>query len=138
MPESPEKLINQRYAVAHLLDEGGMGAVYLVRDTYQAGRQVALKFLRPERLDPETVERFKDEFRSMARLRHPNLAEVYDFGTAEGDGRHFLTMEYVKGQDLGHKDRQELAGRFDGLAVQSLRALDYIHSRGILHNDIKP
>ena len=112
--------------------------MYLVRDTYQGGRQIALKFLRAEGLNSETVELFKEEFRSMARLRHPNLAEVYDFGTIEGDGRHFLTMEYVKGEDLGRQGRAELVERFDSLAVQGLRALDYIHSRGLLHNDIKP
>src|SRR5437867_5250926 len=138
MPESPDRLINQRYAVVRLLGEGGMGSVYLVRDTYQGGRQIALKFLRAEGLNSETVELFKEEFRSMARLRHPNLAEVYDFGTIEGDGRHFLTMEYVKGEDLGRQGRAELVERFDSLAVQGLRALDYIHSRGLLHNDIKP
>src|SRR3989441_7757270 len=138
MPESPDRLINQRYAVVRLLGEGGMGSVYLVRDTYQGGRQIALKFLRAEGLNSETVELFKEEFRSMARLRHPNLAEVYDFGTVEGDGRHFLTMEYVKGEDLGRQGRAELVERFDSLAVQCLRALDYIHSRGLLHNDIKP
>src|SRR5436309_3617479 len=115
-----------------------MGSVYLVRDTYQGGRQIALKFLRAEGLNSETVELFKEEFRSMARLRHPNLAEVYDFGTIEGDGRHFLTMEYVKGEDLGRQGRAELVERFDSLAVQGLRALDYIHSRDLLHNDIKP
>ncbi len=115
-----------------------MGSVHLVRDTYQGGRQVALKFLRPEGINSETIELFKEEFRSMARLRHPNLAEVYDFGTAESDGRHFLTMEYVKGEDLARRDRPELVARFDSLAVQCLRALDYIHSRGLMHNDIKP
>ncbi len=138
MPESPDSLINQRYAVVRLLGEGGMGSVYLVHDTYQGGRQVALKFLRPEGLGSESIELFKDEFRSMARLRHPNLAEVYDFGTVVNDGRYFLTMEYVKGENLSRQRRPELARRLDELAVQSLRPLDYIHARGLLHNDIKP
>src|SRR5215470_843275 len=138
MPEPAERLINQRYAVVRLLGEGGMGTVSLVRDTYQGGRLVALKVLRPEGLDADSIELFKDEFRSMARLRHPNLAEVYDFGTLDGDGRHFLTMEYVTGEDLPRRPRETLAAQFDGLAVQCLRALDYIHSRGLLHNDVKP
>ncbi|HKB06894.1 MAG TPA: protein kinase, partial [Candidatus Polarisedimenticolia bacterium] len=138
MSDSPDRLINQRYAVVRLLGEGGMGSVYLVRDTYQGGRPIALKILRSEGLDSESIERFKSEFRSMARLRHPNLAEVYDFGTVQGDGRYFLTMEYVKGEDLGRQSRSDLVERFDSLALQCLRALDYIHSRGLLHNDVKP
>src|SRR2546422_6243656 len=113
-----------------------MGSVYLVRDTYQGGRQIALKFLRAEGINRETIELFKREFQSMARLRHPNLAEVYDFGTARDDGRYFLTMEYVKGEDLGRQPRAGLVRRFDSLSVQCLRALDYIHSRSLLHNDV--
>jgi len=96
MPESPDRLINQRYALLRLLGEGGMGSVYLARDTYQGGRQIALKFLRAEGISSESIELFKREFRSMARLRHPNLAEVYDFGTAlpgrlrVGAGAHYV------------------------------------------------
>src|SRR5256885_3993655 len=71
-------------------------------------------------------------------LFRSNLAEVYDFGAAEGDGRHFLTMEFVTGEDLARRPRPELSERIDALAVRCLRALDYIHSRGLLHNDIKP
>ncbi|MBI1950654.1 MAG: serine/threonine-protein kinase PknK, partial [Acidobacteria bacterium] len=138
MPQNPEQRINQRYDVVRPLGEGGMGTVCLVRDTLLTGRPIALKFLKPERIDSEAIERFKDEFRSMARLRHPNLAEVYDFGTVDPDGRHFLTMEYVEGDDLARLPRAGLRERFDSLAVQCLRALDYIHARGLSHNDIKP
>ena len=115
-----------------------MGAVYLVRDTLQVDRPVALKILRPEAIDPVSVDRFKNEFRSMSHLRHPNLAEVYDFGTVTGDGRHFLTMEYVEGRELTSLRWPAVAPSFDGLVVQCLRGLDYIHARGLLHNDIKP
>ena len=115
-----------------------MGSVCLVRDTLLSGRPVALKFLKPDRILSGGIDEFKDEFRAMARLRHPNLAEVYDFGTSDADGRHFLTMEFVDGDDLERLPRADLRARFDSLAVQCLRALDYIHSRGILHNDIKP
>jgi Nif-specific regulatory protein len=132
------RTIEQRYAIIRPLGEGGTGEVYLARDTHQGGKQVALKLLRPDALDAPTVELFKDEFRSMARLRHPNLAEVYDFGTSAEDGRHFLTMEYIEGRNLAALPPAEIAERFDDLAVQCLRALDYIHSRGLLHNDIKP
>ncbi len=133
-----DTLLNQRYTVVRPLGEGGMGSVYLVRDNALGGKLVALKLLRPDAVDPGSVSRFKDEFRSMTRLHHPNLAEVYDFETLSGDGRHFLTMEYVAGMDLTGFDWKTLRDRFDDLAVQCLRALDYIHARGLLHNDIKP
>jgi Nif-specific regulatory protein len=120
------------------LGEGGMGSVWLAFDTHQGERPVALKMLRPEAIGPGVVDLFRREFRAMTRLRHPNLAEVYDFGTADGEGRHFLTMEYVPGRHFGLLPRREVLDRFDDLAVQILRALDYIHARGVLHNDIKP
>jgi Nif-specific regulatory protein len=132
-----DALINQRYLLVRPLGEGGMGEVYLVRDRVQGDRPLALKILRRD-FDPGAVDRFKEEFRSTSRLRHPNLAEVYDFGEIAGDGRLFLTMEYVEGRDLQALDWSALAPRFDDLAVQCLRALDYIHLRGLLHNDIKP
>ncbi|MGH9796881.1 MAG: serine/threonine-protein kinase, partial [Candidatus Polarisedimenticolia bacterium] len=115
-----------------------MGSVYLVLDTLLGDRPVALKVLRQAAADAGAIELFREEFRSTSRLRHPNLAEVYDFGVIEGDGRLFLTMEYVEGRNLSGLTRDEAPARFDELAVQCLRALDYIHSRGLLHNDIKP
>jgi Nif-specific regulatory protein len=138
VPQESEPRFNQRYEIVRPLGEGGMGSVCLVRDSLLSGRPVALKFLKPERLLNGAIDQFKDEFRAMARLRHPNLAEVYDFGTSDADGRHFLTMEFVDGENLERLSRADLRGRFDSLAVQCLRALDYIHARGILHNDIKP
>src|SRR5260221_12795271 len=133
-----DTLFNQRYSVVRPLGEGGMGSVYLVRDGAHGGKLVALKLLRSDAVDASSVSRFKDEFRSMTRLRHSNLAEVYDFETLAGDGRHFLTMEYVDGKDLASYEWAGRQDRFDDLAVQCLRALDYIHARGLLHNDIKP
>jgi Nif-specific regulatory protein len=138
MPDDPVRLISQRYEVVRPLGEGGTGSVLLVRDLHQGRRTVALKLLRAEAVDPESVARFKDEFRSMTRLRHPNLAEVYDFGTLAETGQHYLTMEYVEGHDLTSLRWPVVRDRFDDLVVQCLRALDYIHSRGFLHNDIKP
>ncbi len=138
MPLRSDRLINQRYANVRLLGEGGMGTVYLVRDTRLGNRPIALKFLRPGGPTAGNIDQFKNEFRSMTRLRHPNLAEVYDFGFDEEEQRPFLTMEYVDGSELPRLSRAELTQRFDSLAVQCLRALDYIHSRDLLHNDIKP
>ncbi|HZM70302.1 MAG TPA: sigma 54-interacting transcriptional regulator [Candidatus Cryosericum sp.] len=131
-------LLNGRYEVGRRLGEGGTGQVRLARDRHQGGRIVALKMTRSGRQDPGVVDSFRAEFRSMTHLRHPNLAEVFDYGTVTENGRPFLTMEYVEGRDLAtRRGRAALAG-FDALAAQCLRALDYIHARGYLHNDIKP
>src|SRR5688572_12681126 len=84
-----------RYVNERLLGQGGMGAVYLVRDR-ETGEQLALKKL--FRMDPKSVLRLKREFRSLADMHHPNLVKVYELGRAS-DG-WFLTMEYVEGSDL--------------------------------------
>ena len=123
-------LVNGRYELVRLLGEGGMGAVHLARDLHQGNHEVALKLLRAETLDPDAVRRFQDEFRSMTLLRHPNLVEVYDFGTLDGKGREpFLTMEYVPGRDLSAFGWADVNTRIDTLIVQCLRALDRLRRR---------
>src|SRR5262245_1563140 len=115
-----------------------MGEVHLARDRHQAKREVAIKILRAGIADPAAIEGFRAEFLSLSRLRHPHLAEVFDFGRVEDTGLPFLTMEYVQGHDLGALKRKDALAHFDDLVAQCLRALDYIHARGWLHNDIKP
>jgi transcriptional regulator with GAF, ATPase, and Fis domain/tetratricopeptide (TPR) repeat protein len=131
-------LVNGRWEITSKIGDGGMGRVHLARDRHQGGREVALKILKPGLLDREAIGRFRDEFLSLARLRHPHLAEVYDFGLLDGDGAPFLTMEYVAGHDLASLPRDPARTAFEELAVQCLRALDFIHGRGWRHNDIKP
>src|ERR1700733_11811034 len=84
-----------RYVPARLLGEGGMGVVYEVEDRVTAAR-VALKVMLAH--DPTRLLRFKQEFRVMAELHHPNLVRLFDLGQHEGRG--FFTMELVHGQDL--------------------------------------
>lgn len=124
--------------ILDLLGAGGMGVVYLARQP-KLERKVALKLL-PEHLarDPQFAERFHREARLLARLNHPGIVTVYDFG--ESGGFFFLLMEYVDGVNL--RDAMG-AGRFS--AAEALRvvpplceALQYAHDEGILHRDIKP
>jgi tRNA A-37 threonylcarbamoyl transferase component Bud32 len=124
--------------ILELIGAGGMGVVYKARQP-KLERQVALKLLqhRPG-ADPSFAERFNREARVLARLNHPNIVTVYDFGQA-GDF-FFLTMEYVDGVNL----RQAMqTGRFTppqalALVPKVCEALQYAHDEGILHRDIKP
>ncbi len=124
--------------ILELVGRGGMGFVFKARQP-NLDRMVALKLL-PDRLgrDPEFAERFNREGKFLARLNHPNIVSVHDFGrTADF---YFLTMEFVDGVNL----RQAMqAGRFspaEALAIvpQICGALQYAHGQGVLHRDIKP
>jgi predicted Ser/Thr protein kinase len=124
--------------ILEFIGKGGMGAVYKAR---QSGldRLVALKILPPRPgPDPGFAERFTREARALARLSHPNIVAVYDFGQV--DGLHYFLMEYVDGLNL----RQiEEAGRLtpaEALRIipQICEALQFAHEEGIVHRDIKP
>jgi serine/threonine protein kinase len=124
--------------IVGIIGRGGMGYVFKARQP-KLDRFVALKIL-PERLaaDPAFAERFSQEGRVLARLNHPNIVTIHDFGQA--DGFFYLIMEYVDGVNL----RQAMkVGRFtpeQALAVvpKICDALEFAHHEGILHRDIKP
>ena len=124
--------------VLELIGHGGMGAVYRARQPHLE-RTVALKVL-PKALaaTPEFTERFTREARMLARLAHPNIVGIFDFG--ESGGFYYLLMEFVDGVNL----RQAMkAGRFSpsqALAVvpEICEALQFAHDQGVLHRDIKP
>ncbi|MEP7132214.1 MAG: serine/threonine-protein kinase, partial [Acidobacteriota bacterium] len=121
------------------IGRGGMGEVYRA-DDLKLGQPVALKFL-PDRLsaDAALLDRFFAEVRIARQVSHPNVCRVYDIG--EADGRHFLSMEYVDGEDLA-----SLLRRIGGLpqakaleiARQLCAGLAAAHERGVLHRDLKP
>jgi hypothetical protein len=135
----PGAMVTDRYRIVGLLGRGGMGEVYRA-DDLKLGQPVALKFLPPGlEQNPARLERFLNEVRTALKVTHPNVCRVYDIG--EVDGQHFLSMEYVDGEDLS-----SLLTRIGRLpnerAVQVARqicsGLAAAHDQGILHRDLKP
>ena len=128
-----------RYRLLDLIGQGGMGRVYLARDT-RLDRLVALKILSPERLsNPRAVSRFHREARVGARLQHENLVRIYDFG--ESNGRYFLVMEYIEGKTIGTLMAEQgpvppaTAAR---LIRQVALGLEHAHRKGLIHRDVNP
>lgn len=126
------------YELSERLGSGGMGVVFKARQR-KLDRWVALKVLpRESAADPTFVERFHREARFLARLAHPNIVTVYDFGQA---GPYcFLTMEFVDGLNLRQILRAGRLSAAEALAVVPgiCAALQYAHEQGVLHRDIKP
>ncbi len=127
-----------QFEILECIGRGGMGVVYKARQP-QLDRLVALKILLPGlEHDPGFAERFSREARALAKLSHPNIVAVHDFG--ESGGYFWLTMEYVDGVNL----RQAMqAARFTpaqalALIPELCAALQYAHDHGVLHRDIKP
>jgi serine/threonine protein kinase len=127
-----------RYEIRSKIGEGGMGEVYLARDT-QLDRLVALKLLSSEvARDPQRLSRFLQEARAASKLKSANVAHIYEIG--EIDGHHFIAMEHVEGQPLS----KEIAGQpmepatIVKLGIQIARALEEAHGKGVTHRDIKP
>lgn len=137
--------LSGRYRLQRLIATGGMGQVWEGLDT-RLGRQVAIKVLKAEfSSDPEFVERFRAEARTVAMLNHPGIASVYDYGETEldaGEGRTaYLVMELVNGEPLNsvikRTGRLSLRHSLDMLE-QTGRALQVAHTAGLVHRDVKP
>jgi tetratricopeptide (TPR) repeat protein len=131
---APGTLINARYSIEALAGEGGMGAVYRVRDAVRS-RTLALKTIRGR---PGFLNLFKIEFRTLASLRHPNLAQSYDFEPIAGSADCCFTMDFVDGRNIFEFTTGVGWGGVLDLIVQLCRVLAYVHSRGIVHRDLKP
>ena len=136
---APGTVLADRYRIVALAGRGGMGEVYRAEDE-RLGQTVALKFL-PVGLehDEEARDRLLAEVRNARTVSHPNVCRVYDIG--ELDGRYFLTMEYIDGEDLASLLRR--IGRLPAtkaleVARQLCAGLAAAHDRGLLHRDLKP
>ena len=127
------------YEILAEIGRGGMGVVYRARQV-SADREVALRTVLPRSAaNPEVVERFRREAEVAARIRHPNLIEIYEFGEAEGV--QYMAMELVTGESLA--DRLKRSGRLDpitvaGIASQAAGALAALHDDKMVHRDVKP
>src|SRR5712671_6943997 len=126
-----------RYEIRSKLGEGGMGEVYLARDT-QLDRDIALKTLTPEvARDQQRLRRFLQEARAASTISHPNVAHIYEIG--EVDGRRFTAMEYVDGVTLRDRLAQgalKISAAVE-IALQIALALRAAHEAGVVHRDIK-
>jgi len=128
-----------RYKLLSILGEGGMGIVYLAEQKHPIKRQVALKVIKPGMDSKRVIARFEAERQALALLDHPNIAQVYDAGTAES-GRPFFVMECVKGTPITEFcDRHTLSlEQRLRLFQQVCQAVQHAHQKGIIHRDIKP
>ncbi|MGB8166053.1 MAG: serine/threonine-protein kinase [Chthoniobacteraceae bacterium] len=141
LPPAPEELARllPQYRIESLLGHGGMGAVY--KGTQVAlERTVAIKLLPAEvAADEQFVARFQREARTLAKLQHPGIVTVYDFGQTS-EGHLYFVMEYVDGTDLHrvlHTSGLDPAQALE-IIGQVCTALHYAHSQGVIHRDIKP
>jgi len=143
---APGQVLGERYRIIGLLGRGGMGEVYRA-DDLKLGQAVALKFLpespaAPGQSDADATaltDRFRAEVRNARQVSHPNVCRVYDIG--EVDGRLFLSMEYVDGEDLSTLLKR--IGRLPPakaleIARQLCAGLAAAHDKGVLHRDLKP
>ncbi|WP_276771815.1 serine/threonine-protein kinase, partial [Lawsonella clevelandensis] len=141
----PDTIIGGRYTIESLIATGGMGQVWMANDTV-LDRKVAIKILKAEfSADRNFLTRFREEARTTARLNHPNIVSVYDYGefhdTDGGDPIAYLVMELVHAESLSHA-----LGRLTTLTVaqaldmlsQTAQGLSAAHEEGIIHRDVKP
>ena len=126
------------YRVLERIGVGGMGEVYLARDT-KLDRHVAIKLLSDEfNRNPDRLHRFIQEARAASALNHPNILTIYEVG--ETEGKHYIATEFIEGETLRHCIQHQTLKTRDALdaIVQIASALAAAHQAGIIHRDIKP
>jgi serine/threonine-protein kinase len=132
-------LFANRYEVIEELGRGGIGRVFRVEDK-KTKEEIALKLLKPEiSTDQDTIERFRKELTMARKIRHKNICAMYDLG--EDEGTHYITMEYVRGEDLRRLIKRVKHLPSDtalSIAKQVCEGLAEAHRLGIIHRDLKP
>ncbi len=128
-----------RYQIIEELGKGGMGKVYKANDT-KINEKIALKLIKPEiSSDKKTIERFSNELKFARKIRHNNVCHMFDLN--EEKGSHYITMEYVRGEDLKRLIRkmgQLSVGQVIPIAKQVCEGLTEAHRLGVVHRDLKP
>jgi serine/threonine-protein kinase len=128
-----------RYEIIEELGKGGMGKVYRVEDK-KIKEEVALKLIKPEiASDKKTIERFSNELKLARKIRHENVCQMYDIN--EEEGTHYITMEYIAGEDLKsfiRRSRLLTVGKAISIAKQVCEGLSEAHRLGVVHRDLKP
>lgn len=134
-----DKLIDNKYQVLRPIGAGGMGCVYLARHL-MLNKDVALKTFTSSDLSQEASLRFAREAKAIAKLNHPNIIQVFDFGHIDGRVPYY-TMEYLIGQSLGQRLEKEKYLSIEAtLAIftQVFAGLSSAHKKNIVHRDMKP
>jgi serine/threonine-protein kinase len=141
MTQENGRVIAGRYQLNTPVGEGGMATVWRAMDE-QLGREVAVKILRPQfGADPGFAARFRNEARAAGALSHPNVVQVYDFGTDTDSGDQYIVMQLVDGEDLASVLRER--GPLDvdeavAVGASVADALGAAHQHGLIHRDVKP
>ena len=139
VPPSPTRPHFAHFELIRCVGEGAMGALFEAQDTL-TGRVTALKLLNKAlAADPEFVERFRREVVVLSSLDHPNIVKFY--GSGEIGGQHYLAMEFIEGQSLGQRLRNEERipqGECLRIVRDVALALSHAHAKGVVHRDIKP
>jgi len=142
-PSWINRTLSKRYVIEALLGQGGMSAVYKATDP-NLKRTVAIKLIHPHlATDSKFISRFEEEAAAVAKLRHPNIIQVFDFNTDEGV--YYMVLEFIPGETLQDRlKRLNKAGRQLSIeeaikfSINICDAMDYAHKQGMIHRDIKP
>jgi len=129
----------KRYEIIEELGKGGMGKVYRVEDK-RIKEEIALKLIKPEiASNKRTIERFSNELKMARKIAHRNVGRMYHL--SEHEGTHYITMEYVPGEDLKsfiRRSKQLAIGKAISIAKQVSEGLAEAHRQGVIHRDLKP